>query len=118
MPGGVARRDDRVQNAAGALGQRVDADREENPAEGPAQRCPAAYQDRSLVSPDGEHQLSADDHAFRSSASRDDHSLLPGLVPDALYRPTVVHGIDLLHFKLLPGLAARTLPPKLASRAA
>ena len=80
------------------------------------QRRSAAHQDRSLVPPDGEHQLSADDHAFGAAASRDDHPLLPGLVSDALHRPATFHGVDLFDFQLLFGFAARTVSPQLAAR--
>ena len=38
-----------------------------------------------------------------------DHSLLSGLVSDALHRPAAVHGVDVFDFQLLPGFAARTI---------
>ena len=89
----------------------------ENSAARAAQRRAAAHQDRSLVSPDGEHQLSADDYAFGAAASGDDHPLLSGMVPDALHRPAAIHGVDVFHFEFLSGLAARTVSPELAAGA-
>ena len=118
VPRRTAGGDDRVQDAAGALGQGPDSDGKEDSAAGAAERRAAAHQDRGLVSPDGEHELSADDHAVGAAAAGHDHSLLSGLVPDALHRPAAVHGVDVFDFKLLSGLAARTVSAKLASGAA
>ena len=116
VPSGVARRDDRLQDPAGTLGQGFDSDRKENPAPSVAQRCPTSYEGRSLVSPDGEYQLSPDDHAFCAAVARHDHPFLSGMVSDALHRPAFIHGIDLLDFELLSGFAARTISEKLAPR--
>src|SRR5580700_8568172 len=106
MPGGVAGGDDCIQDATGALGQGADPDRKENSAARAAQRCAAAYQDRSLVSPDREPQLSADDCAFRAAIAGHDHPLLSGMVSDALHRLSAVHGVDVFHFELIPDVAA------------
>ncbi len=64
-----------------------------------------AGEDRGVVPPDGEPELSADDHALGAAAAGDDHSLLPGLVPDDVHRRAAVSGFDVFHLKLLPGLA-------------
>ena len=48
--------------------------------------CFAAREAGSLVSPDREHQLSADDRAQRAAAAGDGHPLLPGMVSDAVHR--------------------------------
>ncbi len=65
----------------------------------------AARQNRGLVSPDGESQLSIDDRAFRPAVAGDDYSLLSGMVSDALHRLTPVHGFDIFHIQLLSGFA-------------
>src|SRR5579862_8556799 len=90
----TARGDDCIQDAAGALGERPDSDGEKDSATGTAQRCSVAYQDRGLVSPDGELELSADDYAFGIAAAGHGHSLLSGLVSDAIHRLAPVHGVD------------------------
>src|SRR6202050_2886868 len=118
MPGGVAGGDDRIQDPAGALGQGPDPDWKEDPATCHAQRCAAAHQDRSLVSPDRESQLSADDCAFSADLTGHDHPLLSGMVSDALHRLAIVHGIDVFDFELLPGFTARAFSQELAARTA
>src|SRR5208282_3018245 len=118
MSGRVAGGDDRIQDAASALGQRVDPGLQENTSAGIEERRIAAPENRSRVSPDGQPQLSADDRALGSADARHDHSLLSGMVSDALHRPAPVHGFDVLHFQLLPGFAERTVSQKLAAVAA
>src|ERR1039457_4645736 len=114
----VAGGNDRLQDAAGALGQRVDPGVEENTSPSVKERRIATSKNRSLVSPDGHPQLSADDRAVGFADARHDHSFLPGMVPDALHRSAPVHGFDLLDFQLLPGFAKRTVSEKLAALAA
>ncbi len=109
MSGGIAGRDDRIQNAAGALGQRLDSSLEENPAASFCQRRLAPSKSRSVVSPDRQSQLSADDRALRAAVARHDHSLLSGMVPDALHRSAPVHGFDVFDFEFLSGFAKRTV---------
>src|SRR5580692_12912852 len=109
VPGRIAGGDDCIQNPAGALGEGTDPDGKEDSAASAAQRCAAAHQDRSLVSPDCEPQLSADDCALGADVARDDHPLLSGMVSDAIHRFAAVHGFNVLYFELLPGFAARTL---------
>src|SRR5271157_2558304 len=118
MSGRVAGGDDRIQDAAGALGEGVDPGLQENTSQGVRERRIAARENRSLLSPDGQPQLSADDRAFRFADARHDYSLLSGMVPDALYRPAPVHGFDVLHFQLLSGFAEGTVSEKLAAIAA
>jgi hypothetical protein len=72
-------------------------------------------ENRSLVSPDGQSQLSADDRALGAADARHDHPLLPGMVPDALHRPAPVHGVDIFHFQLLSGFAKRAVSETLAA---
>src|ERR1039458_500341 len=118
MPRRVASGDDRVQDAAGALGQGADSSLQENTSQSIRKQLIAAPEDRSRVSPDGQPQLSADDRAFGLAVARHDYSLLPGMVPDALHRPALVHGFDVLHFQLLPGFAEGIVSEKLAAIAA
>src|ERR1019366_768242 len=118
MSGRVAGGDDRVQDAAGALGQGADPSLKENTAQGFRQRRLATPENRSRVSPDGQHQLSADDSALGFADARHAHSFLPGMVPDALYRPAPVHGFDVFDFQLLPGFAEGTFSKELATIAA
>src|ERR1700682_3098066 len=118
MPGRVAGRDDRIQDAAGALGQGFDSGLEENTSQGVSEQRISIRENRSLLSSDGEPQLSADDRAFRLSDARHDYSLLSGMVPDALHRPAPIHGFDILHFQLLFGFAKGTVSEKLAAIAA
>src|SRR5438445_6665890 len=113
----TAGRDDSFQDPAGALGEGPDTNRKEDSSSRPAERRSTPYQNRSLVSPDGEHQLSPDDYAFRAPAARHDHSLLSGMVSDALHRPAAVHGFDVFDLKLLSVVAVRTFPPELATLA-
>src|SRR6266581_3287416 len=112
----VAGGDDSVQNAAGAVGQGADSNREKDSAARVAQRCPFAYEGRGLVPPNGKYQLSVDDHAFGAAAPGDDHSVLPGLVSDALHRLALVYGVDVFDFEFLSGIAARTVSSQLAAR--
>src|SRR5271170_2695670 len=113
MPRRAARGNDRVQNPAGALGQGTDSNWKENSAARAAQRRTAAHQNRSLVSPDREPQLSAHDRALGSDVARDDHPLLSGMVSDALHRSAAVHGFDVFDFEFLPCLAAGAFSQKL-----
>ena len=78
VPGRAAHRDDGLQDAAGALGQGTDPDRQEDSAARDEERPAVAHQARGLVSPDGEHQLSADDHSERAADAGDDHPQLAG----------------------------------------
>src|SRR5579862_253281 len=106
VPGRASGGDDGVQDAAGAMGQGPHPDRKKDSAAGHAQRRAGAYQDRSVVPPDGEPELSADDHAVGVATAGHDHSLLSGLVSDAVHRPAAVHGVYVFDFELLSRLAA------------
>src|ERR1700746_2164487 len=108
MSGRVAGGDDRGQDAAGALGQGVYPGFQENTPQSARERRISIRENRSLLSSNGEPQLSADDLAFRFVDARHDYSLLPGMVSDALHRPAPVHGFDVLHFQLLSGFAEGT----------
>ena len=70
MSGRAADRDDGFQDAAGALGQGIDPVRDQRPAEGDEVECEIAGEDRGVVSPDGQYQLSADDYAFACCCCR------------------------------------------------
>ena len=72
-------------------------------------------ENRSLVPPYGQPQLSADDFAFRAAAAGDGHPLLPGMVPDALHRRAPVHGLHVLDLEFLPGLAKGAVPAALVA---
>src|ERR1035438_10668916 len=111
-------RNDRLQDAAGALGQGADSGLQENTSAGIKERRIAAPENRSLVSPDRHPELSADDCAFSLADAGHDYSLLPGLVPDALHCPATFYGIDVLDFQLLPGFAKGIVSEKLAAIAA
>src|ERR1035437_751756 len=118
MSGRAAGGNDRIQDAAGALGERVDPGLQENTPQGVRERRIAASENRSLVSPDGQSQLSADDRALGFAAARHGDSLLSGMVPDALHRPAPVPGFDVFYFQLLFGFAEGTVSEKLAALAA
>ena len=60
MPVRIARGNERVQIAAGALGQGPDADGEKNSAARDALGCAGCGEGRSVFPSDGEYQLSAD----------------------------------------------------------
>ena len=98
------------------MGKGTDPNGKKDSAASLAQRCSFAQQDRGLVPPNGESELSAHDYAFGLAASGDDHSLLSRLVSDVVHRLAVVHGIDIFDFQLLPRIAARIISAKLASR--
>src|SRR6266478_6098423 len=118
MPGRVAGGDDCIQDAAGALGQGVDPGFQENTPTDVSEQRISIRENRSLLSSNGEPQLSADDRALGLYDARHDYSLLPGMVPDALYRPAPVHGFDVLDFQLLSGFAEGTISETLAAIAA
>ena len=67
-----------LQGAAGALGQGLDADGEENFAARDAIERAVSREGGSVFSPDGEHQLSADGDAFHDAAAGDDRAILSG----------------------------------------
>src|SRR5882762_2714026 len=118
VSGRVAGRDDRIQDTTSALGQGFDPGLEENTPPGVSERRISIRENRSVLSPDGKPQLSADDRAFGFADARHDYSLLPGMVPDALHRPAPVHGFDVLDFELVSGFAKGTVSEKLAAIAA
>ena len=60
VPLRAAHRDDRVQDAAGALGQGPDPDQHQGPAHDLQVERPAAHQDRGRLPPDRQHELPAD----------------------------------------------------------
>src|ERR1700674_3869719 len=107
MPGRATSRNDGIQNAAGAVGKGIDPSLQENIAASLCQQRLTRSESRSLVPPDRESQLSTDDRALGSTFAGDDHSVLSGMVPDALYRPAFVHGFDIFHFEFLHGFAKR-----------
>src|SRR3984893_14725333 len=116
---GVSRRiaggDDCVQNAASSMGQGPSADGKKDSSAGVAQQCAVAHQGRSLVSPDGEFELSINGRAFSVAVAGHGDSLLPGLVSDGVYRSAIVSGFHIFHLKLLSGFATRTVSKDLAA---
>ena len=75
----------------------------------------APREDRSLVSPDRQHQLSADDRALDAAAAGDGDPLLSGMVSDAVHRHPTVSGVDVFHLQLLPGVAEGAVSQDLVS---
>src|SRR5271156_4511762 len=118
VPGRVAGGDDRLQDAASALGQGINSDGEKDSAASDAQRRIVAHQDRSLVSPHCKFELSADDHTFGADIAGDDYPFLSGMVSDAVHRSAALYGVDLLYFQFLPGFSARTFSQDLAASTA
>src|SRR5271155_3500136 len=118
VPRRIAGGDDRVQNTAGALGEGVDTGLEEDFAKSTVERRPASRESRSLLSPDGESQLSPDDCSLRFVDAGHDHSLLSGMVSDAVHRSASIHGLDVFDFQFLSRLAKGIVPENLAPIAA
>src|SRR5438045_9183438 len=114
VPRRAARRNDRIQNSAGALGQGTDPDRQKNSAAGFEKRPAVSGERRSLVSPDRKHELSADGDPLGAFASRLGYSFLSGLVSYALHRLYALLRINVLYLQSLAGFAARTLIAHLA----
>src|SRR5215469_5996852 len=106
---------ERLQIAASTLGQRVDADSQENPSESVPRECTRAYQSRSVLPSDLQHQLSAHDFAFCDALAGNDRALPAGLVPDAARRLAALSRVDMLDFELLPGGAKRTAAQNLVA---
>src|SRR5271155_571030 len=115
MSSRIAGGDDGVQDTTGALGQGTDSSIQENSPEGACKRRASRGEDRSVLPPDREPQLSADDYPIGFADARHDHSLLSGMVSDALHRPAAVHGLDVLHLKLLPGFAKGIVSQEMAT---
>src|SRR5262249_10681893 len=66
-------------------------------------------QSRSVLPPHSKYFLSIDDHLIVPSPARNDRSLQPGLVPDAVYRPSALVGVDCLRVHVLSDLAKGAL---------
>src|SRR5258708_37938686 len=90
MPGRTPHRNDRIQNPASALGQGPDPDWEENTSPRAQERSAVSGEAGSLVSPDRKPELSAHGHSLGAAVAGHGHSLLPGLVSDAVYRHSLV----------------------------
>src|SRR5437764_12733396 len=99
MPGGAADRDDGVQNPAGALGQRADPDGQENSAQGIQEQGPVPGEGGSVLSPEREPELSADDCPFNAAHASDDYSLVRRLVPAAGNRPAALSGVHIFYLQ-------------------
>src|SRR5271156_3735451 len=115
MSSGITGGDDRFQDAAGAMGEGADTGLEENTSPGVEERRITTSEDRSLLSPDCQPQLSVDDCAVGLADAGHDYSFLPGMVSDALYRPSVIYGVDVFYFELLSSFAEGTVSEKLAA---
>ena len=85
------------------MGKGLDSDRQEDSAARDEERSAVAHEAGSLVSPDSEYQLSADDCAERAADAGDDYSQLAGLYPDAADRSAVVYGEHDVGVNVLPG---------------
>src|SRR5579864_9233468 len=114
MPGGITDRDDGVQNAAGTLGQGVDPDGQENPAQSFQEQSAVPSKGGSVLSPEREPELSADDCSFHAAHAGHDYPVVWRLVPDAGDRPAIVSGIDIFYFQFLSGVTKRTFSTTLA----
>src|SRR5438876_5763399 len=112
---GTAGGHERLQSAASTLGQRVDADGQENPSKSVPREGAGVCQSRGVLPSDLEHQLPAHDFAFRDALAGNDRALPAGLVPDAAHRLAALSGIDVLDFELLPGGAKRTAAQNLVA---
>src|SRR5439155_15003117 len=107
----ASRGHEQLQSAASPLGQGLDANRKENPAESLEIRRALARQNRSLLPPNRQHQLPADDPAFHHVAARNDRAFLSGLVSDAGDRPTTLPRLHLFHLQLLSRGTKRASSP-------
>src|SRR6202012_1595878 len=87
---------------------------EENPAARLPQRSPVPNQDRSLLSPHGKPQLSADGRALLAADARHGDPFLSGLVSDAAHRRAALHGLHILHLLLLSRFPEGALSAQLA----
>src|SRR6478609_2958353 len=97
--------DDRIQDSAGALGQRPDSDGKENSSACAQKRPAVSRETRGVVSPHRELELSAHGDFVSSAFAGHGDPLLPGLVSDAVHRHSTLPGIDVFDFKLLSCLA-------------
>src|SRR5437879_13879084 len=104
---GTAGGHERLQSAASTLGQRVDADGQENPSKSVPREGAGVCQSRGVLPSDLAHQLPAHDFAFRDALAGNDRPLPAGMVPDAAHRLAALSGIDVLDFELLPRVATR-----------
>src|SRR5438034_4315197 len=98
---------ERFQNPTSALGQGTDANRQENPPKSLEIRRALARQSRSILPPNRQHQLPADDPALYHVAASNDRALLSGLVPDASDRPAALSRLHVFHLQLLSRGAKR-----------
>src|ERR1700761_7785620 len=112
---GIAHRYERLQGAAGALGQGADADGEEDFAEGVCVECAVAREGGGVFSPDGEYQLSADGAALNDAATCHDCAVLSGLAADDRDRPAPVSGFDVFDLEFLSGGAKRVAAEELVA---
>src|SRR6476469_6088522 len=115
MPGGAANRDDGVQNPASTLGQGLDPDGQKDSAQGLQEQSSVPGEGGSVLSPEREPELSADDCAFHAADAGHDYPVLWWLVPDAGNRSAALSGIDIFHFQLLSRLTKRTFSATLAT---
>jgi len=86
---------------AGALGQGIDSDEQEDSADGAAVGCAISYKAGGVVSLDGEYQLSADDCAECAADAGDDYPFVAGAVADVADRFAAFYGVDDVGFELL-----------------
>src|SRR5262249_25105634 len=97
------------QIAAGALGEGVDTDSEEDPAARAGVGCARGRESGSVLPPDVEHKLPADGVSLDDFAAGNGGAVLPRLVPGAGDRFSVVYRVDVLDFVVLPDGGARDL---------
>src|ERR1051325_3258558 len=109
-------RNECLQDTAGALGEGIDADRKETAPHDLAQSGPAPCEDRSILSPDCEHLLSADERSGGLAVAGYHRAFLPGLVSDALHRPAADDRGHRFRVDVLPRQPARVVSERLETQ--
>src|ERR1700690_1746481 len=109
MPVGAAGGNERLQIAAGALGQGLNADGDQNSAARAAFERTVLREIGSCVSSHCKYQLPVDGFPLDYFATGDDRAFLSGLDSGIGDRFAAVRGIHMLNFKFLSGGATRAL---------
>src|SRR5215831_13697802 len=109
LPGRVTRRNELLQNPTISLGERAHSDSYQAAAAHHEEQSSVEDQDRSLLSSDREHRISTDDRALVPDAAGHDCSIQSRLVPDALYRSSLVARVDGFGVHVLSCFSTRAL---------
>src|SRR5436305_13352709 len=118
LPGRAARRNEFVQEPAGALGEGSDSNGHQAFAPHHEEQAPLEDQGRGVFPFDRQHLLSVDDRALFPAVAGHDREIQPGLVSDALHRPAALAGIYSFAVDVLSDLAEGTVsglagPPRI-----